>query len=309
MSLHEIHVLSHAEHMPRITNYSHHLKGSPITSHADSLQNRRKRKRAGTLSIKQIEVAHIVSSAKLNLPEMKWQHFPGTNTSDCLTGVVMPRPDGSGMWQLSWKDKKSLLGKRQIIAVGGKTDGINKNDSEAVQKRTDTSIEPVCYNPMPANFYDDILKGFFVKAVIDLSPLSDTFAWTCILNRKAYIGITYTEDHSRMLEERLLDKLKTDMACSSCPLFNPAYAIAIGAQKDPVSTKTPKPKRKADKLAAAGAADGDGEQQKKAEAKAQRSKKKLKVEPKDAGAEGGEGADSEDSPWDPMAGADNTDDD
>ena len=65
----------------------------------------------GTVSIKQLEGAHIVAHAKISLPERQRKHYEGTSCGDTLTGVVMP--DMVEEWNVTWKQKKDLLGKKE----------------------------------------------------------------------------------------------------------------------------------------------------------------------------------------------------
>jgi len=256
---------------------------------SDSLVARKKKFRASTLSLKQLESAHVVAHTKISLPERSWKFYPGTNQGDSLVGVNLPAFDSELVWSLAWSDKKKLYGKKHLIAVGGKTECAAGSASMA--KRTDATIEPACFHPYPKEVYEALIVGFFIKIVFDLSPPDGMFAWACLLNRVAYIGITYTEAHSELLEQRLLNLMKIHMAVPSCPLYNPSYAAAIGI-----------------------AADGDNEAQAKAKAKgAPKGKakaKKAKATPtatnppddvvSDDPAEA-EVGDDDDEVWDPLA--------
>ena len=197
---------------------------------SESLMARKKKVRGSTLSLKQLESAHVVAHTKISLPERSWKFYPGTNQGDSLVGVNLPALDSELVWSLAWSDKKRLYGKKHLIAVGGKTEGTA--GSASVAKRTDATIEPVCFHPYPKEVYEALIIGFFMKIVFDLSPPDGMFAWACLLNRVAYIGITYTEAHSELLEQRLLDLMKIHMALPSCPLYNPSYAAAIGNTDD-----------------------------------------------------------------------------
>ena len=113
----------------------------------------------GTVSIKQLEAAHIVAHAKISLPERPRKHYEGTSCGDTLTGVVMP--DMADEWNVTWKEKKDLLGKRNLILVGGKAE--QHEEQQAAGRRTDTTLVPVCYRPMPEKFYSELMLLFFVS--------------------------------------------------------------------------------------------------------------------------------------------------
>ncbi len=66
----------------------------------------------------------------------------------------------------------------------------------------------------------------YAKLVIDITPLSGTFAWTCMQYRVGYVGIVFTEVHAELLYARLRDRMKTEMADSASKLFNRESAKA-----------------------------------------------------------------------------------
>ena len=263
----------------------------------------RKKKLRGTLSLKMVEWVHIVSHTRISLPERPWKHHPGSNAGDALTNVSLPQLDDDSVWKLPWKSKKALYGKKHLIAVGGKTEGANTGDSAVVAKRTDLTIEPVCFHPMGMEVFDDILNGFYVKAAWDMTPVDEVFAWTSLLNRTAYIGITYTDAHSELLEERLLSLLKVHMAEPKCPLYNPSYAIAIGKKDEADSAGNNKPKKsgtqnaKAKAKASAKAKSAKAKASKKT-AKGTKDADDEKSEPEE---EEDEEGDDDDEVWDPLA--------
>ena len=219
-----------------------------IVKTESSLARWRKRVR-GTLAIKQLETCHILSKGRISLPERSRQYFPGTNCGDTLTNVDVPPPED--VWRLTWKNKKQLYGKKHLIAVGGKTDGVDTHDHV---KRTDDTMEPVVFHPMPLTFYFQVLEDFYAKRVIDLVAGDAFFAYACLLRRVGYVGICFTQYHADALHAHLISKLRVDMADPANALYNPSYALAIGANSaDPADPQhppggappKPKPKPKA----------------------------------------------------------------
>ena len=77
-----------------------------------------------------------------------------------MTGVVMP--DLVDEWNVTWKQKKDLLGKRNLILVGGKSE--QHGEQQAAERRTDTTLVPVCYRPTPEKFYSELLWLFFSES-------------------------------------------------------------------------------------------------------------------------------------------------
>ena len=211
-----------------------------INKTEESITAWKKRNRSTTLSVKQMECAHVLSAGRICLPVKNRKHYKGTNCGDTLSDVAIP-PIGN-VWQLSWKDKKLLYGKKHLIAVGGKTAG-TAGDQNAV-KRTDTTMEPVCFHPMPVEFYETVVDDFHVKRVFDLVVCDAVFAYVCLCKRLGYIGICFTNDHEKLVMDHLLKRLKVDMSDFQHPLYNPTYAAAVGA-KDPASASSqPKAKSK-----------------------------------------------------------------
>ena len=258
---------------------------------SESLMARKKKVRGSTLSLKQLESAHVVAHTKISLPERSWKFYPGTNQGDSLVGVNLPALDSELVWSLAWSDKKRLYGKKHLIAVGGRTEGAA--GSASVAKRTDATIEPVCFHPYPKEVYEALIIGFFMKIVFDLSPPDGMFAWACLLNRVAYIGITYTEAHSELLEQRLLNLMKIHMAVPSCPLYNPSYASAIGNDVDDDGDDA----QAAAKAKAKGAPKGKANAKSKAAAKAKASPPEDALSDDPAEAE----VVDDDEVWDPLA--------
>lgn len=144
----------------------------------DSVRARRYLVR-GTASLDQVEVMHMLSSAAISLPERAGKHFPGTNKGTVLGPVLLPEST-SGL-QATVKAKRNIYGKRNRIAVGGKsTEG-------KLEKRNDTDVEPLFWWTMPAEFYEELIHRYFIKNVIDLTPGDGRFAEVCIKHRAGYL--------------------------------------------------------------------------------------------------------------------------
>jgi hypothetical protein len=197
-----------------------------IVKDEESLQAWRDKARSTTLGIKQSETVHILTHNRLALPERPRKHYPGSNCGDCLAGVKVPPP--TSVWHLTWKEKKALYGKRMLIAVGGRTEGVPANAHTVVSKRSDNAKEPVCYHPMPKEFYEDtVLRGFFAKQVFDLSTCDEELMYTCLEQKIGYVGICFTQAHAELLEKRCKERLRADMADIKHPLYHLPHNIYI----------------------------------------------------------------------------------
>ena len=210
----------------------------------ESIAARRRKARSGMVSIHQIEWCHVIAHARICLPPRTRKYFSGSTSGDLMVGLE--QQELSQGWQLPWKSKKLLFGKKNLIPVGGKTAGIEDDPPE---KRTDDTMLPVCYHGMPMNFYLEMVHTFYAKSIVDLTPLDGKFAWAALQTRVGYLGICFTEDHVELLYGHLRDMLRKDMGDSASPMFNKDYAKAIGkgtpepAAPKPKQPQAPKPKQ------------------------------------------------------------------
>ena len=267
----------------------------------ESLAARRKFVR-GTASIHQIQGAHIVSDKKICLPERPRKHYKGSNSGDTITEVDMPTLPGTE-WHLTVRDKKKLYGKKNLIAVGGMvgSEGINPHE-----KRADDKKEPVVWWSYPEMLLAEIVHCLFVKLVFDLTPGDCKFAFVCLKLRIGYIGITFTEYHSQLLDARLFDLVSEAMADDASPLFNVQFAkLMLGDA--PATTPPPAPKAKAKGRAKRLASDADpGEEKAPKAMKAMKAMKSKKSKAETADDDGDD--DDEDESAD-ISGSDDDDDD
>ena len=138
-------------------------------------------------------------------------------------------PDLVDEWSITWKQKKDLLGKkRNLIVIGGKSE--QHGEQQAAERRTDTTLVPVCYRPMPEKFYSELLWLFFGKLVIDLSPLDAKFALACLKARVGYVGIAFTETHAELMKQYLYTWMKTAMTEPDSGVYNAAYAAEMNGE-------------------------------------------------------------------------------
>jgi hypothetical protein len=126
-----------------------------------------------------------------------------------------------------------MLGKKHLIAVGGKTEGSEAGPSE---KKTDDTSVPVTWWPMPDKWYDELVHMFFAKLVFDLTPADGKFAWTALQNRIGYISIAYTDHHRKLIMDRLITKMKSAMTEATSPYFNKEFTEALGIVPEDTSS-------------------------------------------------------------------------
>ena len=200
-----------------------------------SIASRRKKLRSVTGGIHQSEWAHMLAHSKICLPERSRKHYAGTTSGDTIMGVGAAEPDKE--WTMSWAEKKALFGKKNLIAVGGKTKGASPDD--VVERKTDSTQVPVTHHGMPPAWYDELIHMFFCKAIVDLTPLDAKFAWQAVLNRVGYVGIAFTEEHKSMIYARLTEQMKIEMCQPGSKLYNAQYAKATGLTETPPPVPPP----------------------------------------------------------------------
>eukprot|EP00959_Pyramimonas_sp_CCMP1952_P475036 9503984-Pyramimonas_sp.AAC.2 len=218
----------------------------------ESLKKRRNRVHGGTGSLQQVEWVHMLAHSRISVPERRRKHFEGSTAGDLINGIELP--ELSKEWHVTWKDKKAIYGKRNLIAVGGKTEGIQ---GEA-ERKTDSTVVPISYHGMPLLFYKELLHMFFVKCVLDMTPLNAKFAWACLEERVAYVGVAFTKEHMEKIYLHLAELVKSAMADPGSKLFNKEYAKAVGKEVAPTPKVQPGPKRRSRRnTGAAAAAEAD----------------------------------------------------
>ena len=92
------------------------------------------------------------------------------------------------------------------------------DDEPKVNDRAKDAPEPVCFFSPPIELMEELLHTFFGKMDVDLGAADGKLGFACLQNRVAYLGVTYNEVHSKLLEG--LDLMQTSMADPSSPLFN-----------------------------------------------------------------------------------------
>ena len=138
----------------------------------------------------------------------------------------MPPYDHPSVWRTTWKLKKDIYGKKHIILTSSKPD--ISGASGPMQKRNDTTIEPVCWHPMPLELYDDLIQGFYVKLVYDLVCVDGMVAWASLCRRVGYVGIVFTEKGADAIYDRIFQLMVVHMAEVGHSRFDPQFAAAIG---------------------------------------------------------------------------------
>ena len=94
---------------------------------------------------------------------------------------------------------------------------------------------------MPSQWYDELIHTFFIKLVIDLTPMDGKFAYQAVRQRIGYMGITFNEAHSNHLHAKLKAQVMDEMKDPSSKLYVPAYAKAVNGDAPPATPLPPAP--------------------------------------------------------------------
>ena len=176
------------------------------------------------------------------------------------------------------------------------------DDEPKVNDRAKDAPEPVCFFSPPIELMEELLHTFFGKMDVDLRAADGKLAFACLQKRVAYLGVTYNEVHSKLLEG--LDLMQTSMAYPSSPLFNNNYAQAIGVvTHTPTPKPKPGPKAKTETKKRKANASGKPKPKPKAKATEEPPPKKIKTNQDGNGDDNNEGDEEEDDVWDPLVAA------
>ena len=96
----------------------------------------------------------------------------------------------------------------------------------------------------PSTCPQDMLRRFYGKVVIDLTPGSGVFAATCIAQRIPYVGFCFTEKHKEALTSRLEVLTLKSMCTEGCPIYEGKCASVFSGSPVPPAPKPTKPKGK-----------------------------------------------------------------
>ena len=146
----------------------------------------------------------------------------------------------------------------------------NWGDEGKQGNRGNNEAEPFCYHSAPEAFCEEILHGYYVKSVVDMTPADWKLAFVCLRQRLGYCGICYNDTHAKTLEKRMLQRLQKEMVDPRSPLFSSAYSTALGdgtAETVTVPNPKPKPKPKAKGAASKPKSKPKAKQKSKAKAK------------------------------------------
>jgi hypothetical protein len=229
----------------------------------DCLKKRRARVR-GAATLHQVEFLYMLSREPLVFPEKKRINYNGTNKGDLVGFVNLPEWETT--WALTFDDKKKLYGKPRV-AVGGPTGDDDDDDEDVDMGPTDyadtpptvasktstpstmvttaatgrlgTNMEPVFYQAMPVEFYEDLMSSCFLSDVIHLTAGDGAAAKAALIRRVNYFGVCLTENHVEALYTHLTEWMIKQFGDPSSAFYQPSMnkkRAAPGATTTPGTT-------------------------------------------------------------------------
>ena len=206
---------------------------------------------AGIGSAEVSEIMHLVSAAPAACKPRDYKHYAGSTACNLIGPVVMPAWHPDACWHESLAIKKEIYTSTNLIAVGGTVEDPTGGEMQ-IAPRTQDSLEPVFYHSLPAQFYQELIDGFQLKAVLDLSPGPGEAALAAYTRKVNYVGVCFSAEHQARMMAHLEARILKAMATDSHELYDERFAIALrgseakgkapsgSANKRKLSTK-PKP--------------------------------------------------------------------
>ncbi len=266
--------------VPKLTNFLKDGQKSHFTEKRftlvydfDSVKNRKQRIK-GVGTVNQTETMVVATLDNLSVPARQHKHYMGMNTGSVISHIKLP--SFSDCWCLSFDLKKQIYAKLRL-PVGGKTGGDDDDDDgdapeggeeqevpptietfdanvaatgkKAPTVRAGANIEPLSYNSMPVEFFDDLLHSFAIKDLYDFTPCDGVAALACIRAKKGYVAVCFTDAHADHLRKRLVEQVLKALGTPNDDLHDSKYSAGIQSHAPGVvpKPKVPKPKAKTEK--------------------------------------------------------------
>ncbi len=100
-------------------------------------------------------------------------------------------------------------------------------------------MESVFVHALPASFYEEIIDGFGLMAILDLTPGSGEAAFAAYAKKVTYVGVCFGEEHRKRLMAYLEATILKAMATDSSDLYEPRLATALS--DNTADSEQPKP--------------------------------------------------------------------
>ena len=172
------------------------------------------------------ETMHVVTAMLAACKPRDYKHYAGSTASNVIGPVVMPAWHPDACWHETLAVKKEIYTSNNLIAVGGTVEDPTGGEMQ-IAPRAQDSLEPVFYRSLPAVFYQELIDGFQLKAVLDLSAGPGEAAFAAYTRKVNYVGLCFSAEHQARMMVHLEARILKAMATDSHELYDARLAAAL----------------------------------------------------------------------------------
>lgn len=233
-------------------------KEEDMLAHEHSRAQAARKTHLNTSLLPQVEHACLASVQEVdNLGGRKNLHFSGTTSGAAILEV--PVSAVQDRWRIAYDHKKRMLGESLMISAG------------CHHAASDNDRVPVNWNSTHVTLWQELLHRSKCSFLIDLTVRDEVSAWVALQQKIPFVGITQSEEHSKLLTARLEQLLFEAYLEPESTEYNAKLASCVAKRKPEDGSPDGPPAKKAK----AGA-------KRKAKAKATQGKAKAKGKAKAA---------------------------
>jgi len=140
-------------------------------------------------------------------------------------------PSLSSLWSKNVKTKKQIYGLRRVRPGGpGDDEDDDMAEDEVDAKRTDETVELVCFNSLPYKVVDECIHCFGLSGMLDLTADVGDKALASVNSGILYTGLVMTDSHAYHLKHRILEMIYRGMMVEGNRFFQ-AKLAKINSEK------------------------------------------------------------------------------
>ena len=114
--------------------------------------------------------------------------------------------------------------------------------------RLGTNVEPVFYQAMPVEFYEDLASGLYLRDIIHLTPGDGSAAKAALKLQMNYFGMCFTDLHVTALYQHLKVWMLQQFQDPTTSFYQPAMVKSVPKLAPPAPKPDGKPDGKPDPL-------------------------------------------------------------
>jgi hypothetical protein len=185
-----------------------------LSYNEQSVRNQKRNTRSFT-GLKTVETLSIMTNNNIDIPMKARKHFTGTNQGHAIENIMLPNM--SDTWSTDVKTKKLIYGARRVRVGGPDPEGDDDeggSDDDQDIVRTDETIEPVFFKNLPRKLIDELVHGFCLSGIVDLTAEAGEKALVAIECGLLYAGVCMTNSHAELwkahIEKEIWKMFKTE---------------------------------------------------------------------------------------------------